>query len=93
MIHHYRHSTGNSPGCSKNDCLIFVEFSLEGSGLYIDSYGFKHEKSNENDRLQYICVKLAHFYDSKAHSTDEYLWRSLLKTFQSSPTVSVNDFS
>ena len=69
---------------------MFVNSSLEGSNLYIDSYGFKHEKSNENDRLQYLCVKLAHFYDSKARSTDENLWRSLLKTYQNSPTVSVN---
>ena len=63
---------------------------MEGSGLYIDSYGFKHEKSNENDRLQYVCVKLAQFYDSKAHSTDEHTWRTLLKTFQSSATVPVS---
>jgi hypothetical protein len=69
--------------------FILFEYSLEGSGLYIDSYGYKHEKNNENDRLQYICVKLSHFYDSKARSTDEHQWRSLLKTFQNSPTVSV----
>jgi hypothetical protein len=62
---------------------------MEGSGLYIDSYGYKHEKCNENDRLQYICVKLTHFYDLKAHSNDEHAWRSLLKSFQNSPTVSV----
>jgi len=65
--------------------------SLEGSSLYIDSYGFKHEKNNENDRLQYLCVKLAHFYDSKARSNDEHLWRSLLKTYQNTPTVSVKE--
>ena len=64
-----------------------VEFSdlscsLEGSGVYIDSYGFKHEKSNETDRLQYICVKLTHFYDSKSHGHNDHVWRSLLKSFQ-----------
>lgn len=63
--------------------------SLEGSGLYIDSYGYKHDKSNENDRLQYICVKLTHFYDVKAHSTDESIWRALLKSYQNSSTVPV----
>lgn len=68
---------------------FFFEFSLEGSGLYIDSYGFKHEKNNENDRLQYICVKLSHFYDSKSRSTDENIWRSLMKTFENSSTVPV----
>lgn len=62
---------------------------MEGSGFYIDSYGFKHEKSNENDRLQYICVKLSNFYDSKARSVDENAWRTLLRTFQSSTTVPV----
>ncbi len=71
--------------------MFFIRFgySLEGSGWYIDSYGFKHEKSNENDRLQYICVKLTHFYDSKARSTDDHSWRSLLKIYETSSTVSV----
>lgn len=58
--------------------------------MYIDSYGFKHEKKNENDRLQYICVKLSHFYDTKARSTDENLWKSLLKTYENSSIVPVN---
>lgn len=62
---------------------------MEGSGFYIDSYGFKHEKNNENDRLQYLCVKLTHFYDAKARSIDENVWRSLLRTFQSSTIVPV----
>ncbi|CAF0741810.1 unnamed protein product [Rotaria sordida] len=74
--------------CRKRDPSLPSFDSLEGSGLYTDSYGFKHEKSNENDRLQYICVKLTHFYDSKAHSTDEKVWRSLIKIFQNSSTVS-----
>lgn len=70
--------------------ITFISiFSMEGSGLYIDSYGFKHEKSNENDRLQYICVKLTHFYNSKSLSTDDNTWRSLMKTYQNSTTVSV----
>ncbi|CAF3384129.1 unnamed protein product [Rotaria sp. Silwood1] len=73
--------------CRKRDPSLPSFDSMEGPGLYIDSYGFKHEKSNENDRLQYICVKLAHFYDSKAHSTDENVWRSLLRTFQNSSTI------
>ena len=92
MIHHYLHSTGDFLDI-QNYCSTFFPFSLEGSGLYIDSYGFKHEKNNENDRLQYICVKLAHFYDSKARSTDECLWRSLLKTYQNNPTIPVSDSS
>ncbi|CAF0782240.1 unnamed protein product [Adineta ricciae] len=73
--------------CRKRDPSLPPFDSLEGSGLYIDSYGFKHEKSNENDRLQYICVKLTHFFDSKAHGTDEHAWRSLLKIHQTSSTV------
>ncbi|CAF1308815.1 unnamed protein product [Adineta steineri] len=74
--------------CRKRDPSLPSFDNLEGSGLYIDSYGFKHEKNNENDRLQYICVKLTHFYDTKAHSTDDHVWRSLLKTYQTSSTVS-----
>ncbi|CAF4134934.1 unnamed protein product, partial [Rotaria sp. Silwood2] len=73
--------------CRKRDPSLPSFDSMEGSGLYIDSYGFKHEKNNENDRLQYICVKLTHFYDSKAHNTDENIWRSLLKTFQNTSTI------
>ncbi|UJR36374.1 hypothetical protein I4U23_029098 [Adineta vaga] len=73
--------------CRKRDPSLPSFDSMEGSGLYIDSYGFKHEKSNENDRLQYICVKLTHFFNSKAHSSDEHVWRSLLKTYQTSSTV------
>lgn len=69
-----------------------MNFSLEGSGLYVDSYGFKHDKSNENDRLQYICVKLTQFYHSKSHSTDEQVWRTLIKSYQNSSTVPVRWF-
>ena len=67
-----------------------LSFSLEGSGLYVDSYGFKHDKSNENDRLQYICVKLTQFYHSKAQITDEQVWRTLLKSYQNSSTIPVS---
>ncbi|CAF3214029.1 unnamed protein product [Rotaria socialis] len=74
--------------CRKRDPSLPSFESMDGSGLYIDPYGFKREKNNLNDRLQYICVKLTHFYDSKAHSTDESSWRSLIKLYQNSSTVS-----
>lgn len=68
---------------------MIVSHSLEGSGLYVDAYGFKHDKSNENDRLQYICVKLTQFYHSKAQTTDEQTWRNLVKSYQTGSTVPV----
>ena len=78
--------------CRKRDPSLPSYDSLEGSGIYIDTYGFKHEKNNENDRLQYICVKLSQFYDSKCHHIDENFWRTLLKTYQSTSIVSVREF-
>lgn len=92
VIHRYPHSPGNLLDyhvSASNDRVS----SMEGNGLYIDTYGFKHEKSNENDRLQYICVKLSHFYDLKAHSTEEHVWRTLVKSYQNSSAVPVGENS
>ena len=88
VIHRYPHSPGNPLDYYVSVYNDLVS-SMEGSGLYIDTYGFKHEKSNENDRLQYICVKLSHFYDLKAHSTEEHVWRTLVKSYQNSSAVPV----
>lgn len=67
----------------------FRSYSLEGSGLYVDNYGFKHDRADENDRLQYICVKLAQFYQTKSQIIDEKVYRTNLKQFLNNSIPSV----
>lgn len=64
--------------------------NFDCSTIYIDPFGFKHEKSDENERLNLICLKLIEFHRSKNRSIDERLWKSFLTFFEPNPSVPID---